>query len=216
MRETYQDESSNHQHTICVPLCLDKSVNMNRTTTKRRIVVFTGNSNSGSACIEEVYAMYADRVVVRAIFRSEEKAGPYRQRYPALEVFANVDASKPDTLNNVFSGCDVAVLVTPHDPNRGMNDDAKLTETMIMKAIDSGDVKYIVYVGSFTCNFPDTIPIISSRFIPSESLLAKLGTYCLYHHHHEYMASKGLVKIAHYITGLGSGFQSHFFIIQKL
>ncbi len=143
---------------------------------KRRVAVFTGNSNSGSACIEELFERYADKVIVRGVFRSHEKAAPYRLKYPQLEVCANADASDWNSMNGVFDNCQVAVVVTPHDMSKGFSEDAKLTENMVKKAVESG-VNYIVYVGSFTCNFPDTIQIISSRFIPTENLLKQLGKY---------------------------------------
>lgn len=142
--------------------------------TKQTVAIITGSSNSGSACIKELFERYPDKLNVRAAFRSADKAKPYQEKYPKLEVVVDVDAYKVETLNKVFENAHSAVIVTPLDASRGFADDAKLTENMILSAVNNG-VKYIVYVGSFTVNFPDAIKIISSRFLPSEALLRKLG-----------------------------------------
>lgn len=144
------------------------------THSKQTVAIITGNSNSGSACIKELFERYPDKLNVRGIFRSADKAKQLQEKYPKLEVVVDVDASKPDTLNKAFLNAHSAVIVTPHDPTKGFSDDAKLTENMINAAVRNG-VKYIVYVGSFTVNYPDKIKIISSRFTPSEALLRKLG-----------------------------------------
>lgn len=53
---------------------------------KSLVTIVTGNSNSGSACIKELFDRYADKVRVRGVFRSEEKAEPFKNNYPNLEV----------------------------------------------------------------------------------------------------------------------------------
>ena len=44
---------------------------------KPLVAIITGNSNSGSACIKEIYTRYSDKVNVRSVFRSDEKAAPF-------------------------------------------------------------------------------------------------------------------------------------------
>ena len=141
---------------------------------KPLVTVITGNSNSGSACIEELYARYGDKVNVRGAFRSEEKAAPFRQKYPHLDVVVGVDAEKPDTMKAAFSGAERTLIVTPHDPARGFAEDGQLTVNMINAAV-ANNVKYIVVVASFTVRDVETMSIIGSRFKPAEDALAKLG-----------------------------------------
>ena len=143
---------------------------------KQVVTIMTASSNSGSACIHELYAKYSDKVHVRAAFRTLEKAKPFQEKYPDLEVFVGIDANKPETMKAAFSGADSALIVTPHDPTIELskNNDAKLTENMVNSAVDNG-VKYIVYVGSFTVSCADTVKIIAARFVPSEKLLKELG-----------------------------------------
>ena len=53
---------------------------------KPLVAIVTANSNSGSSCLQELVEKYNDKVQIRAVFRSEEKANPYRIEYPNLEV----------------------------------------------------------------------------------------------------------------------------------
>lgn len=53
---------------------------------KPLVAIFTANSNSGAPCLKELVEKYNDKVQVRAVFRSEEKAKPYRAQYPNIEV----------------------------------------------------------------------------------------------------------------------------------
>lgn len=53
---------------------------------KPLVAILTGNSNSGSSCIKELFEKYKDKLRVRGVFRSEEKAKPFRTEYPNLEV----------------------------------------------------------------------------------------------------------------------------------
>jgi uncharacterized protein YbjT (DUF2867 family) len=108
------------------------------------------------------------------VFRSEEKAEPYREKYPNLEIVTGVDANKPETMVNAYRGAQAALVVTPHDMKAGFSRDAELTEAMINSAVENG-VQYIVYVGSFTVNNYEGMKHIASRFQPTEVLLEKLG-----------------------------------------
>jgi uncharacterized protein YbjT (DUF2867 family) len=138
------------------------------------VAIITGNSNSGSSCIQELFERYSDKVTVRGIFRSKDKAQPFIEKYPNLEVITGVDAYQPETLKVAFEGADSALIVTPHDPNTGSGDDAKLTANMINQAV-ACHVKYIVLVGSISVHTPLVAPQISNRFIESERLLEKLS-----------------------------------------
>ncbi|KAK3256093.1 hypothetical protein CYMTET_34746 [Cymbomonas tetramitiformis] len=121
---------------------------------------------------------YSGKVKVRACFRSQEKAQPLVDKYESqanFEAMTNVDASSADTLARALEGATYAVLVTPHDPARGLSDDADLTANMINAAAEAG-VKHIIYVGSWTVKAPEAIKMIASRFSPSEELLETLGS----------------------------------------
>ena len=141
---------------------------------KPLVTVITGNSNSGSACIEELYARYGDKVNVRGAFRSEEKAVPFRQKYPHLDVFVGVDAGKPETMKAAFAGAERALIVVPYDPTRGFAEDGQFTVNMINAAAENG-VKYIVVVASFTGRDVETMSILANRDIPAQEVLAKLN-----------------------------------------
>ena len=141
---------------------------------KPLVAILTGNSNSGSSCIKELFERYSDKVTVRGIFRSKDKAQPFMEKYPQMEVITGVDAYQPETLKVAFEGADSALIVTPHDPSKDFGDDAKLTANRINPAV-ACHVKYIVLVASWTVHHPDKMPVISSRFVPSERLLEKLS-----------------------------------------
>lgn len=53
---------------------------------KSLVAIVTANSNSGSSCLKELVEKYNDKVQIRAAFRSEEKAKPFRTEYPKIEV----------------------------------------------------------------------------------------------------------------------------------
>ncbi|RMZ94290.1 NAD(P)-dependent oxidoreductase, partial [Brachionus plicatilis] len=107
-------------------------------------------------------------------FRTEEKAKPFRISFPNIEIVVGCDADNPDTLNKAFQGAQYALIVTPHDPKRGIDDDARLTKNMIESAV-ANNVEYIVLVASWTVHFPEQLSLLSSRFKPSEILLEKYG-----------------------------------------
>ena len=139
--------------------------------------IITGNSNSGLSCIDELFKRYPNKLRVRGVFRTKEKAQPFEEKYPHLEIVVDVDASKPDTLKKAFEGSSSALIVTVHDPARGFQDDARLTENMINAAVEQG-VKYIVLVASFTVNNCEKMSGIASRFKPLEDRLETLGNEC--------------------------------------
>lgn len=138
--------------------------------------IVTANSNSGSACIEELFARedYSGKVKVRGVFRSEEKAEPFAKKYPELEICTGVDASRPETLSKAFAGAEKAFIVTVHDYNRGFSEDARLTKNMILAAVESG-VKYIVLVASWTVKDCVRLSGLAARFKPCEEYLEELG-----------------------------------------
>ena len=143
-------------------------------STKPLVSIITGNSISGSACIDEIFQKFADKLNVRASFRSQEKAQPFKDKYPNLQIVTGCDAYKPETLVSTFEGADSALIVTPHDPAKSFDDDATLTANMINQAV-ACNVKYIVLVASFTASYREQMPIIAGRFWPSEELLEKLS-----------------------------------------
>lgn len=141
---------------------------------KPLISIFTANSNSGSACIRELINKYSNRVRVRGVFRSEEKARIFQDSFPKIEIVTECDADKPESLTKAFQGAQRALIVTPHDPKKGFEDDARLCKNMLESAV-ANKVEYIVLVASWTVHFPQEISMLSSRFKPSEVLLEKYG-----------------------------------------
>ena len=86
---------------------------------KPLVTVITASSNSGSHCIHELFKRYSDKVAVRAVFRSEEKAKSFREQYKDLEIVTGVDAYNNESLDKAFKGAQSALIVTPHDPSKG-------------------------------------------------------------------------------------------------
>lgn len=117
-----------------------------------RVGVMTASSNSGAQCVREL----AGKCSVRAIFRSEEKAAPFRAL--PIEIVTGVDAWN---LGDVFEGCDSTVIVTPHED---FAKDAELACNMIRAARG-----HIIFVGSWTVRCPETL--IAKRFLAPEALL---------------------------------------------
>jgi uncharacterized protein YbjT (DUF2867 family) len=155
--------------------CKCDSASNSQDQQKLLVSIVTANSNSGSACLNELMSKYDDKVCVRAVFRSEEKAKPTVDKYgQRVQVVTGVDASQPATLERAFVGAQSALIVTPFDPSRGMSDDSALTVNMINAAAQAG-VKYIVLVASWTVKAPERIGQIAMRFVEAEKLLAKLG-----------------------------------------
>lgn len=155
-----------------------------------RIALFAASSQTGRAAVStllgwEGRAPYMHGV--RAVFRSEEKAGAMakeatlrssnKTRPPEAELsFASgFDAyDPPSKLAEAFSDSDVAILVTPHDPSRGFADDAMLQKNMMDAAV-SGGVKHIVSVGSWTVRDAEHVPLLAARFAAPEDHLDTLG-----------------------------------------
>lgn len=141
-----------------------------------RVSVLTGNSNSGSSALKTMLQDSSRVYKVKAGFRSENSAKEFSETYKDcgnFEVMVGVDADEVESMQELFSGSEFAIIVTPHDPSRGMQDDARLTANMINCAVDSG-VKHIVYIGSWTVKDRQRISHIASRFYPSEQLLRQL------------------------------------------
>lgn len=139
------------------------------------VAVVTSSSNTGKACVDHLLrAAPAGKVAVRAVFRTDEKAAPFRELHPDVEVVTGVDAALPDTLAPAFRGARVAVIVTPHSPDPGhdMASDSGLCNNMVHAAVAAG-VSHVVYIGSWTVHYPSTI--LASRFVPTETLLQSLA-----------------------------------------
>ncbi len=124
--------------------------------------IVTGNSNSGSACIDYLMKNKISNIEVRAVFRTEEKSKPFREKYPGLEIVCGVNAAEPETTTKAFEGANAAFIVTVYDHSKGFEDDAKLTQVLIDSAVDCG-VEYIVLVASFTVKDCQKMEIISAR-----------------------------------------------------
>ena len=139
------------------------------------VTIITGNSNSGSSCIAELFKRYNDKVSVRGAFRGADKAEPLKQKYPKLEVVCGVDADKPETLDAAFRGAQSALIVTPftRESLNGASNDAQLTINMISKAVDNG-VKNIVLVSAWTTPYAQ-ITMTNARFKPPEDFLIDIG-----------------------------------------
>jgi len=145
----------------------------------KRISVVTGNSNSGSACIQELLTRYKSTFQkIKAGFRSDEKANHLRNSsyfdQGVVEIISGVDANKKETLFPVFNDTDYALIVTPLDYTAGTHNDGALTCNMINAAFECG-VKHIVVVASWTVKDPVRLPVLSSRFLPTEARLKELG-----------------------------------------
>jgi uncharacterized protein YbjT (DUF2867 family) len=144
---------------------------------RRLISVFTGSSNSGRHCIEALTKTFADQQLsIRGVFRTEDKAKPFREEYPNLEIVVGSDARHPETLAQAFRGAQAALIVVPCDMKVGFDQDAFLTETMINHAVANG-VEYIVLVTSFSVNDMAKFEFVGRRFQSPELLLKKLGEH---------------------------------------
>jgi uncharacterized protein YbjT (DUF2867 family) len=170
------------------------------------VAVIPGSSASGRACLRKLLERAPDSsggatttTVVRACFRSQfradgvhrklmgeggsttatsaataaDSAAPPRVWY---ESFVGVDARDVDSLKRALEGAHRALLVTPLDHNLGLQNDAANSINMIRAARDVG-VRRIVHVGSWTVNAPRRLPLLSSRFLPTEAYLRdEIGT----------------------------------------
>ncbi|CAF0993392.1 unnamed protein product, partial [Brachionus calyciflorus] len=106
------------------------------------VSIMTASSNSGSACLHELYKKYSKQVRIRGVFRSQEKSEIFARKYPNIETVSGCDATKFETLSKAFVNADYALIVTPLDQARGMQNDSDLTIAMINAAVQY-NVKYI-------------------------------------------------------------------------
>jgi NAD(P)H dehydrogenase (quinone) len=139
--------------------------------------VITASSQTGAACIEQLLTRYNGTVLVKAAFRSDEKAAELRAHHGEnvnLEIITGVDAADPATLPAAFAGADIAYIVTPHEVGRSFGQDSDMNANMIQAAVNAG-VKHIVFGGSWTVHAPEDVPDIASRFVGTEALLKALG-----------------------------------------
>ena len=73
----------------------------------------------------------------------------------------------PASLPAAFDGVTASYIITPHDPSAGFGSDADLTAALVNAAVASG-VKHIAFGGSWTVNYPEALPSLSARFLPTE------------------------------------------------
>lgn len=142
---------------------------------KKVITIFTANSNTGSACLKDLVDKHSNRFRIRAVFRTPEKSKTFEIIYPDIEIVTGCDADRTETLDKAFVDSNYALIVTPFDANRGFSQDARLTCNMIEAAVRH-NVEYIVLVTSWAAKYPNELPLLSSRFVPSEKLLIKYST----------------------------------------
>lgn len=137
---------------------------------KPLVAILTASSKTGSYCIQEIYARYLDKVRVRGVFRSDEKAAPFRTKYPDMEIVTGIDATKPETLGQAFVGAQAAFIVTPYNPMTSTPND-RLSLNMIESAVASG-VKYIAFLSAFKVTGSQ---LAFGQYYAGEQLLEKLA-----------------------------------------
>lgn len=106
------------------------------------VVVFTANSNTGSACIEHLLEKYGEKVHIRGVVR--KKGNIEDDLKDKIEVIEG-DLTNPKILGPVFQGATVAYLSTPTDKKR-----AQLAKNFVDCCFEHG-VQYAVvmsYVGA--------------------------------------------------------------------
>jgi uncharacterized protein YbjT (DUF2867 family) len=149
-----------------------------------KIAVITGSSASGLACMHKLLSQAAFQspvTLVRGCFRRQGMAATTRSSLPLQNLVASnsnckyesypyVDALNMDSLRKALQGMDRALLVTPLDYKAGLQDDAQKSINMIQAAQQVG-VKRVVHIGSWTVKAPKELPILSSRFTPTEDFL---------------------------------------------
>lgn len=147
-----------------------------------KIAVITGNSASGLACMQtllgKAHVSNTAVSVVRGCFRMQGKSATTRSSLPLrglpktckYETFPFVDATDKDRLRRALEGMDRALLVTPLDYKAGVQEDAAKSINMIQVAKEVG-VQRVVHVGSWTVKAPQELPILASRFSPTEEYL---------------------------------------------
>ncbi|CAB9519609.1 NmrA family [Seminavis robusta] len=141
-----------------------------------KIAVITGSSASGLACMQRLLVSNSGISLVRGCFRRQGIAAtrpsslPLRNATSKYESVAHIDAADVDSLRRALQGMDRALLVTPLDYKAGVQQDAQKSINMIQAAHEVG-VQRIVHVGSWTVKAPTQLPILSSRFAPTEDYL---------------------------------------------
>lgn len=151
-----------------------------------KVAVITGNSASGLACMQKLLSNASTSPVslVRGCFRVQGRAATARSSLPLsqlnrkdckYDVFPFVNATDMDSLRRALEGIDRAMLVTPLDYHAGLQDDAAKSIHMIKAAQEVG-VSRVVHVGSWTVQAPTELPILASRFVPTEDhLTSEIG-----------------------------------------
>lgn len=102
------------------------------------VVIFTANSNTGTAAIEYLKKKFDDRVHVRAIIRKKGNADYLDELYGGAADIVVGDITKPQILGPVFEGASCAYFATPSTTNR-----VELTKLFIDACINHG-VKHAV------------------------------------------------------------------------
>jgi NAD(P)H dehydrogenase (quinone) len=148
--------------------------------TSLRVGVLTGSSASGLACIKKLLSSSSDinNIIVRGCFRTADRAQQVQESLMAnnnnnmslFESHVGVDAEDVDSLRSAFQDCDRVFAVTPLDHAAGIGQDAAKSKNMIQAAMDCG-VKRVVHVGSWTIHYPSALPLLSPRFVPTETFL---------------------------------------------
>jgi uncharacterized protein YbjT (DUF2867 family) len=159
------------------------------TSNSIRVGVLTGSSASGLACIKKLLSSSSssDTIIVRGCFRTADRAQQVQESLmlPSennnsnnntgtttvlYESHVGVDAEDLDSLRSAFQDCDRVFAVTPLDHAAGFGQDATKSKNMMQAAMDCG-VKRVVHVGSWTTNHPKSLPLLSPRFVPTETFL---------------------------------------------
>lgn len=155
-----------------------------------KISVITGSSASGLACLKALLSKAHQQQssqsttkkpplleLVRGCFRLQGKAATIRSSLPLrglvdckYESIPFVDATDKDSLRRALEGIDRALVVTPQDYKDGLQYEAIKSINMIQVAKEVG-VKRVIHIGSWTVNAPTELPILASRFVPTEEYL---------------------------------------------
>ena len=140
--------------------------------------IITASSNTGAAAVKELLTTYNGKVIVKAVFRSDDRAAAIKAEFggnPNLVVVTGVDAGDASTLGPAFEGASIAYIITPLDHGKGFSGDADMNANMINAAVAAG-VKHIVFGGSWTVHATTEVPDIAQRFYSAEQLLQRLGS----------------------------------------
>jgi len=126
------------------PRTFGSSQQRNESKSNKPIVaIVTGNSNSGMNVIRNLLAYFKDKVVVRAVVRSENKAQALKEFGDNIELVTGVDAKNKDSLYKAFQGAQKAFLVPPNTLDR-----TEIICSMVDAAKENG-VSHIVLLSVF-------------------------------------------------------------------